>query len=88
MFAARQRAGQMARQLQRTARGYASDAHKPAAAASESFGVSLPLPPLRRRRHCRCCCCSHLEERTLGRVSAGVAHPLASRALRSQPLPV
>ncbi|KAJ6446135.1 NADH-ubiquinone oxidoreductase subunit [Purpureocillium lavendulum] len=39
MFAARQRAGQMARQLQRTARGYASDAHKPAAAATESFGT-------------------------------------------------
>ncbi|CAM1506693.1 Fc.00g063340.m01.CDS01 [Cosmosporella sp. VM-42] len=41
MFAARQRAGCVARQLQRTARTYAHDAHHhaPAAPVNESFGV-------------------------------------------------
>ncbi|KAH8737391.1 hypothetical protein BGZ61DRAFT_525531 [Ilyonectria robusta] len=42
MFAARQRAACVARQLQRTARTYASDAHahhKPAAPVNESFGT-------------------------------------------------
>ncbi|KAI5466223.1 NADH-ubiquinone oxidoreductase 17.8 kDa subunit [Mariannaea sp. PMI_226] len=45
MFAARQRAACMARQLQRTARTYASDAHahhKPAA-VNESFGLGSKL---------------------------------------------
>lgn len=44
MFAARQRAACVARQLQRTARTYASDAHahhKPAAPVNESFGVRM-----------------------------------------------
>lgn len=56
MFAARQRAGQIARQLPRTARTYASDAHghHKAAEVNESFGVCFlgekgaPAPPAPR----------------------------------------
>lgn len=46
MFAARQRAGCVARQLRRTARTYASEAHghHKAAEANESFGVCSPNP--------------------------------------------
>lgn len=48
MFAARQRAGCVARQLQRTARSYASESHghhPPAGPVNESFGVRSPCPP-------------------------------------------
>lgn len=61
MFAARQRAGYLARQLQRPARSYASDAHghhAPDAPVNESFGVWAPSPreqasAAARRRHAR-----------------------------------